>query len=109
MKLVETKISEIDYGVWASYNIEVDGVVIGEVSINEYDDGAYIERMDIDEQHRNKGLGRQAAEMIASKYDDTYAAPDSEDAQRFWARIGEEVDSDNSYSYLDQGYGVYKF
>jgi GNAT superfamily N-acetyltransferase len=89
----------------------VDGEVVGNASIIVSNDEAYIERLDVNEEHQSKGYGTQIIKHIAGLYDYTYAAPDNAECKRLFERIGCEMSSqkyDEVGAYVDQGFGVYE-
>ena len=84
--------------------------------VQELDDCAYIERIDVDEGFRGQGIGTAAIREIAADFYRTFTAPDNEDAARLYARLGEKIVGDDIEAaapmeclyYLDQGFGVYE-
>jgi ribosomal protein S18 acetylase RimI-like enzyme len=96
------------------FDIEVDGIIIGGGSMVEAesdDDFNYLERLDIDEAHRNQGHGTAALYELAKVYGSYYLAPDNEDAQRLYERVADEIkqgDYDSFGFAIDQGFGVYE-
>lgn len=107
--MMELKVvSRVNEENWESvgYEIEVDGEVIGSASIMVSEEGSYLERIDIDENHRGRGFGTDAINKISSEFGGVYAAPDNEDSQRLFDRIGWDVSE--KYWMVDQGYGVYE-
>ncbi len=104
MKITVTNIQEEDGYKVEHFSIEVDGRIGQGSIIVSNNEPAYLERIDIDVAHRNKGFGTAALYAIKEKYGDFYAAPDNPDCQRLLERIGTET-----YGYeVDQGYGVYE-
>lgn len=97
------------------FDIELDGQIIGcgsMIEAEEDDEAAYLERLDIDEGHQNKGYGTKALRLLRKVYGPFFTAPDSEDAQRFYDRVGCEmrVQQYSDYGFaVDQGFGVYEF
>lgn len=102
---------EYDY---YGYDIIVNGQKVGTIEIvdhfNEDNDVCYVERIDIDEDFRCRGIGTQV--LTEALYDElgyrtVVVAPDNADAQRLYERLG--VAGYNAYDldYMDQGYGVY--
>lgn len=100
--------------VYTRYDIYADGVRVGDAQIvtdydkEESDSAAYIERIDIDDQHRCKGIGTAAIEMISREHDCAILAPDSERSKALYERLGRDITDHEVYGYCDQGYGVYK-
>jgi GNAT superfamily N-acetyltransferase len=84
--------------------------LVGTMSIMISEEGAYLERIDVDESKRNMGYGSKMIAYAASLHGFVYAAPDNADSERLFARIGSKMD-DSDYGevgcYVDQGYGVY--
>lgn len=106
---------EYDYH---EYIIYADGKDVGAMEIvdhlNDDNDVCYVERIDIDEEFRGKGIG---TEVLTSTlwdkcgYRYVVVAPDNEKAKRLYERIGEEYsyipDCEVDFSYNDLGFGVY--
>ena len=109
---ITTKITDDSYdeyeGGYQRRDIKLNGETVGTVAIRIYDDYSEIDRIDIDEKYRNKGIGTTVLGDIAGEFDTTYIVPDNESAKRLYERIGEEVTSGEVYENLDQGYGVYR-
>lgn len=109
---VTTEITDDSYdeyeGGYQRRDIKLNGETVGTVAIRIYDDYSEIDRIDIDEKYRNKGIGTTVLGDIAGEFDTTYIVPDNESAKRLYERIGEEVTSGEVYENLDQGYGVYR-
>lgn len=84
-----------------------DGQEIGSASILVSDEGAYIERIDIDEDMRGKGIGTYVLKNLARRYDGFTIAADNERANRLYERLGNEYRGEDA-PYIDQGYGVWK-
>lgn len=104
IKLVERRMQ--DEGSYAAicYDITSGGEAAGVLTVIVSDESpAYIERIDIDEDKRGRGIGTTAIHIVADTYDGVALAPDSEDSARLYARIGREYDLPE----IDQGYGVY--
>lgn len=87
-----------------NFNIIENGITVGYASVMVDDSSAYCERIDIDEEYRNRGYGTAALRDLSEKFHGIIVAPDNEDAQRLYERIGYET-SDDMY---DQGFGVYE-
>ena len=95
-------------GLYTNYSISYDKKKIGNVDIKSWDDGsALIDRIDIDEEFRNKGIGSYIISYFSDLYSSCYIVPDNTYAQRLYARLGSETTEYPWYG-LDQGYGVYK-
>ena len=109
---ITTEITDDSYdeyeGGYQRRDIKLNGETVGTVAIRIYDDYSEIDRIDIDEKYRNKGIGTTVLGDIAGEFDTTYIVPDNENAKRLYERIGEEVTSGEVYENLDQGYGVYR-
>ena len=89
------------------YDIVLDDIVIGWASVNDGEDGtSYVERIDIEESHRNHGHGSAALEQLSDIFGGVIIAPDNEDAQRLYERLGRKYRGEIA-DYLDQGFGVY--
>lgn len=109
---ITTEITDDSYdeyeGGYQRRDIKLNGETVGTVAIRIYDDYSEIDRIDIDEKYRNKGIGTTVLGDIAGEFDTTYIVPDNESAKRLYERIGEEVTSGEVYENLNQGYGVYR-
>ena len=98
-------------GNWKTYEHKfvVDGQEVGNAYLMVYDedeDQAYVESIDIYEEHQSKGYGTEALKHLVSDYSDgIYLAPTNEDNQRLYNRLGEEMTGD--VPEVDQGFGVY--
>jgi ribosomal protein S18 acetylase RimI-like enzyme len=94
------------------FDIAVGGVVVGCGSMMEYEDGdRYLERIDVDEEHRGRGYGTGALYALRDLYGTYYLAPDNASAQRLYERVGTQVSSSvyDTFGYaIDQGFGVYE-
>lgn len=107
LNIIETRRTREDTYEAISYDIDLNGVTIGWASvINGEDSPACIERIDIEESYRNQGYGSEAINAISDLFGGIIIAPDNEDAQRLYDRLGREYNG-NVADYLDQGYGVY--
>lgn len=84
-----------------------NGKEIGSASILVSDEGAYVERIDIDENMRGKGIGTYVLKNLARKYDGFTIAADNERANSLYERLGNEYNGDDA-PYIDQGFGVWK-
>lgn len=100
------KSTDMDTYTYDNIAIMLDGKEVGTIGIVADENEPYLERIDIDEKYRNKGIGTDALRLVAEKYGEFLIAPDNEDAKRLYERYGDESNSDNA-PYLDQGYGVY--
>ena len=102
--LSETNRTQEDSYESINYDIIKDGKTVGFATIINDANSAYLERIDIEEEFRNKGYGTAALRELSDKYHGIIVAPDNEDAKRLYERLGYES-SDDMY---DQGYGVYE-
>lgn len=100
------KSTEEDGYTYDNIAIMLDGKEVGTIGMVASENEPYLERIDIDEEYRNKGIGTDALRLVAEKYGEFLIAPDNEDAKRLYERYGDESSSDNA-AYIDQGYGVY--
>lgn len=88
-------------------DIVADGTTVGSVSLMIDAEYTYCERIDVDEQYRNCGIGTAALQSLSSEFGGIVVAPDNEDALRLYERIGSEW-SHSDAAYIDQGFGVYE-
>lgn len=105
------KTQKEDTTIYEVYDLLLGDTVIGEASITYDDDFAYIDRIDVWEAYRNQGHGTAFLSLLSDEHSDidTVLAPDNEDAQRLYDRIGVEVTQRReAYEHVDQGYGVYR-
>lgn len=100
------KSTDMDTYTYDNIAIMLDGKEVGTIGMVADKNEPYLERIDIDEKYRNKGIGTDALRLVAEKYGEFLIAPDNEDAKRLYERYGDESSSDNA-AYIDQGYGVY--
>lgn len=100
------KSTDMDTYTYDNIAIMLDGKEVGTIGMVADENEPYLERIDIDEKYRNKGIGTDALRLVAEKYGEFLIAPDNEDAKRLYERYGDESNSDNA-AYIDQGYGVY--
>lgn len=117
-KVIESSYSDSEVCDYHSFDIYADGQKVGSIEIidcfNEENDICYVERIDIDEEYRGQGIGTEVLKNTLYSdfgYYTTIVAPDNEDAQRLYERIGREYNCTNEgydFSYNDQGYGVYE-
>lgn len=108
LKLMNTT-EEDSYNAY-EFAILVDGVKVGAADVmaeDEDDEHAYVERIDIYDEYRNHGYGTEALNELSDKWYGIEIAPDNPDAQRLYARLGEESSWEDA-CYIDQGYGVYR-
>lgn len=106
-EIIKANIIEEDSYTNIEYVMKLDGEEIGWSSV--MDDGkAYVERIDIAEDHRNCGYGTEFINYLSREFGSVFLAPDNEDAQRLYDRLGYDVTEKDEWSYVDQGYGVYE-
>ena len=100
----------IDEGSYTAmeYVMTLDGEEIGWASLNVDSKSSYCERIDIDEAHRNHGHGTAFLKALSDEYGSIFLAPDNEDAQRLYDRLGYDVTDKGDWWAVDQGYGVYE-
>lgn len=83
-----------------------------QADVLELDDCGYVQRIDVDEDCRNNGIGTAAIRQIGMDFWRLYFAPDNADSARLFARLGEKVEGlivDNTpMDCLDAGYGIYE-
>lgn len=95
-------------------DIMCDGEKVGQCHVIDWTDGSLLERIDIDEDRRGQGIGSEAIRQLSCDRDRLFCAADSEASARLYARMGSEwtedddARTDGSWTYLDQGYGVYR-
>jgi GNAT superfamily N-acetyltransferase len=102
-KISTTEEDSYIYEVYAAY---VDGQEVGSASVMTDEKSTYVDRIDIDEAHRNHGYGTAFLMALRGIYGGLVLAPDNEDARRLYDRLGTDVSRD--YWMVDQGYGVYE-
>lgn len=107
IELIKTYENEEDSYTNICFDIQVNGVTVGDCSVLVDETSAYCERIDINEDQRNQGYGTAALQELSSEYGDIIVAPDNEDAQRLYDRIGYEYSGEDA-DYIDQGFGVYR-
>ena len=97
------------------FDIVLDETVIGGGSMivaETEEDFNYLERLDIDEEHRGQGHGTKALYELLDVYGGYYLTPDNENAKRLYEKVCDEI-NDTEYDKfgfaIDNGYGVYKF
>lgn len=129
MEIMIKKTSSEFFGEWNAdkgikdyhhFDIIADGITVGAIAVidnfNEDNDICYIDRIDVDEEFRGKGIGTVV--LTESLKDEGYwkiaLAPDNERARKLYERLGEENDQVykgdgewQDFSYNDQGYGIY--
>ena len=72
------------------------------------DPWAYCELLYIEPDMRGQGLGTELLRWMAARYGSVVVAPDNQDAQRLYKRLGSEAYGREAYYYIDQGFGVYE-
>lgn len=90
------------------YGAYLNGEEIGNASVLLGEDGAYCERIDVDEAHRNQGVGTAFLRFLSEAHGDIYLAPDNENARRLYDRLGYDVTDKGDWYTVDQGFGVYR-
>ena len=105
-KLVKVREQIEDSYTAIGYEIVSEGVTVGAMTVMDSDDGAYVERIDIDEQYRGHGIGTDALLQVSDIYGGVAIAPDNDRAARLYERLGTESRYDGA-EYIDQGFGVY--
>lgn len=114
-KIAENIINEeTDELVARWYNIKIydDDQEVGyaELFVSYDEDGdeksAYINSIEIYEQYRNHGFGTAALKEIAAEHGGIYICPDNEDAERLYARIGEETSAPDELEAEMDNWGV---
>lgn len=109
--MTEIKITrEVDEGSYTSmeYVMLLDGKEIGWATLSVDRKSSYCERIDIDEAHRNQGHGSEFLRTLSDEFGSIFLAPDSEDSQRLYDRLGYDVTDKGDWWAVDQGYGVYE-
>lgn len=107
IEIIEVRRQTEDSYQAIGYSIRLDGVEIGTAGVIDGEPIAYVERIDIDESQRNRGYGSKALQRLSDLYGEIIIAPDNEDAQRLYDRLGQEYHGDVA-DYLDEGFGVYR-
>jgi len=106
IEFTKTQVIEEDSYTYEMYEIIADSVKVGAFSLMIDDESTYLERIDIEEEHQNKGYGTAAILKIARTFNEVFTAPDNENAQRLYKKIGVES---SKHEEVDQGFGVYEF
>lgn len=88
-----------------TYEAIVNGVIVGYASVTVSDEGAYLERIDVEDGHRGQGYGTAFIRHLSAEYGSIVAAPDNADSQRLFERLGDDVSEEHWM--INQGYGVY--
>lgn len=88
------------------YDIVSDDTTVGAMTVMNSYTGAYVERIDVDEQYRGRGIGTDALLQASIMYGGIIVAPDNERAARLYQRLGTESRYEGA-EYVDQGFGVY--
>ena len=109
MKLQKKLFDELNGYKNYTVDVIVENEKVGRVDIivppEEESNEVYIEMITINKDQRNKGYGTEALNMLAEEYGFIYMAPDDENNQRLYKRIGEEYTVNTPE--VDQGFGVY--
>lgn len=90
------------------YGMEENGEIIATASVLLGEDGAYCEAIEVEENHRNNGIGTAFLKALADEHDSIVVAPDNEDAQRLYDRLGYDITDKGDWYIVDQGFGVYE-
>jgi hypothetical protein len=106
VSLRETRVVKEDSYENRMYSAIFNGKGIGHASVLVDDNGAYVERLDIDDAFRRQGFGTNFIMQLANKFGGITIAPDSEDSRRLYARLGDVAEAEYT-EYLDEGFGVY--
>ena len=82
-----------------------------EVTVQEFDGFAYLQRLYVEEGHRDKGIGMAIVQILKDIYGTLIATPANERSRRFIETIGEQEERwelmGQDIWHLDQGYGIY--
>lgn len=100
------EIEEENY-VSLSYDILKEGTSVGGATVMSDSGYTYCDRIDIDENFRNLGIGTAALQLLSEEFGGLVVAPDNENARRLYDRIGCEWNGEDA-PYIDQGFGVYE-
>lgn len=90
------------------YGVEENGGIIATASVLLGEDGAYCEAIEVKEDRRNQGIGTSFLKALADEHDSIVVAPDNEDAQRLYDRLGYDITDRGDWYIVDQGFGVYE-
>jgi len=66
----------------------------------------YIKSIEIKKEHRNKGYGSKVLTDLAAELDGLYICPDNRDAERLYARLGDETNAPECLESETDEYGV---
>ena len=116
IEIIRTREKNEEPELYLTYDIRFDGQTVGAASVTigvtedgkEIHENAYCERIDVEEAYRNLGIGTAALKALSSEFGSIFLAPDNEDAQRLYDRIGYEVTDKGDWYAVDQGFGVYE-
>lgn len=109
------KLSE-DFETIKMYDISImmDGVKIGYAELfiafdeDGDEDAAYIKSIEIKKDFRNRGYGTATLKQLAEEHNGIYICPDNKDAERLYARLGEETNAPEAFeSELDNWDSMY--
>lgn len=104
LSLETTKSFPFDFGTQENLAIMLDGKKIGSMVVLHYEDGKeHVDGIEIEKEFRCNGYGTE----ILSKFSGAYIVPDNARAANLYARIGSEINANDEFSYLDEGFGVY--
>lgn len=90
------------------YDIIADGAAVGVINMTVSDGGAYCEGIEVEENRRNQGIGTAALGLLSREFGSVLVAPDNEDAQRLYERLGYDVTDKGDNWSVNQGFGVYE-
>ena len=116
VKVTKTETHEL--GTTVFFDILADDAIVGAATLTRYYDEdceikfSHLERIDIDVAFLGKGFRAATIKTMHRLYGRIVAAPDSEDSQRLYERIGKlvvDTTGDKEECYLDVGFGVYEF
>jgi RimJ/RimL family protein N-acetyltransferase len=107
MNILNVRTQHEDGYTYEHYEAVVGGKVIGTagVMVSE-NEPQHLERIDIDDDKRGQGYGTSFIRALLSVHGRMTAAPDNQDSQRLFDRLGKDVT--DAFPHLDQGYGVYE-
>jgi ribosomal protein S18 acetylase RimI-like enzyme len=110
--------SDGDVEDYHRYLIMRNDTKVGNVEIidrfNDDNDICYIDRIDVDDEYQNQGIGTYVLTNLLDGlgFRDVVVAPDNSDAERLYRRLGTPLndnflDTECDFGYNDQGFGVY--
>jgi ribosomal protein S18 acetylase RimI-like enzyme len=111
MEITKTAEFEEDGYTAIGFVFMVDGSEVGGADVEVSETGAYVSRVDVDEEFRGQGIGTQALKELSRILGGITVAPDNEDAQRIYERLGDTISKSEYDEFgfaVDQGFGVYE-